>query len=90
MIRGCLQADCFEISFQDEGIGMSSEQQKYLFEPFYRADASHTAVGGTGLGLAISQLIIEQHGGQIWLQSELGKGTTVYFKLPLTQEGNEV
>lgn len=90
IIRGRWHADYLEISFQDEGIGMSPEQQKYLFEPFYRADASHTAVGGTGLGLAISRLIIEQHGGQIWLQSELGKGTTVYFKLPLPQNRNEV
>ena len=65
---------------------MAPEQQEHLFKPFYRAHVSDTAIGGTGLGLATSKLIIEQHGGDVWLESEPGVGTTVYFTLPLSQE----
>jgi len=62
---------------------MRLEEQDYLFEPFYRADASNTAVEGAGLGLAISKLIIEQHGGKIWIDSQWQTGTTVHFTVPL-------
>lgn len=85
-ICGRTISDYLEISLKDEGIGMTPEQQEHLFRPFYRAHASDTAIGGTGLGLATSKLIIEQHGGDVWLESEPGIGTTVYFTLPLSQE----
>jgi PAS domain S-box-containing protein len=85
-IRGRIVGDYLEISLQDEGIGVTPDQQEHLFKPFYRADASDTAISGTGLGLAITKLIIEQHGGQVWLESEQGIGTTVYFTLPLAQK----
>ena len=77
-----------KISIQDEGIGMRLEEQDYLFEPFYRADASNTAQEGVGLGLAISKLIVEQHGGQIWIDSEWQVGTTVHFTVPLAEPEN--
>ncbi|MBN1218610.1 MAG: GAF domain-containing protein [Anaerolineae bacterium] len=82
-IRGRAIPDYVEISIQDEGIGMTPEQQEHLFKPFYRAHVSHTTVSGTGLGLATSKLIIEQHRGEVWLESEPGVGTTVYFTLPI-------
>jgi signal transduction histidine kinase/PAS domain-containing protein len=72
-----------EISVQDEGIGMTPEQQAHLFEKFYRADASNASIRGTGLGLVISKAIVELHGGAIWVESQHGVGTTVYFTLPL-------
>lgn len=88
-IRGRVVEDHLEIIVQDEGIGMTPAQQSYLFEKFYRADASNTGIGGVGLGLAISKLIIEQHGGQIWVESESGLGTTVTFTLPLRLKANQ-
>ena len=88
IIRGRLIPGYLEISLQDDGIGMTPEQQIYLFEPFYRADTSNTAVGGAGLGLAISKMIVEQHNGKIWLESKEGDGTTAYFTLPLTGTNN--
>ena len=72
-----------QISVQDQGIGMTPPQQTHLFERFYRADASNTSIGGTGLGLAISKLIVELHGGRIWVESQHGVGTTMFFTLPL-------
>ena len=85
IIKGKKIPGYVEITVKDHGIGMTPEQQSYLFEPFYRVDTSNTAVEGAGLGLAISKLVIEQHGGRIWIESEWGKGTTVYFTLPLVK-----
>ncbi len=90
LIRGRVDGDCLEISVQDEGIGMTPEEQAHLFEKFYRADASNTAVAGTGLGLAICKQIVELHGGKIWVESQAGTGTTVWFTLPLPAREGKV
>ncbi len=70
------------ISVSDEGVGMSSAQVERVFDKFYRVDASSTAKEGLGLGMAIVKNIIEAHGCQIWVDSEVGKGTKVTFTLP--------
>jgi signal transduction histidine kinase len=66
-----------EISVHDTGIGMKGEELTRLFEPFYT-----TKSNGTGLGLAIAYRIIADHGGEIRINSESGKGTSVVIKLP--------
>ncbi len=74
------------IHVADTGIGIDPEAQKRLFIPFQQVDASTTRrAGGTGLGLAISRSFVEMHGGQIWVESELGKGSTFSFTLPVYQ-----
>lgn len=71
------------VSVADTGIGIKKEDQGKVFEKFYQVDSSLTRqVGGTGLGLAISKSIIEVHGGRIWVESEVGKGSTFRFLLP--------
>jgi signal transduction histidine kinase/ActR/RegA family two-component response regulator len=78
----------FEIT--DTGIGISKEQQTQLFRPYYQVDSSSSkAYGGTGLGLAISKKIIEMLGGEIWMESEVGRGTKVSFTLDC-EEKNEL
>ncbi len=71
------------VAVKDNGIGMSLDEQKHVFEKFWRADASSTAIEGTGLGMVIVKHIIESHGGKIWLVSQKGEGTTITFTLPL-------
>jgi len=73
----------YRVTIEDNGIGMTKEQVKRIFEKFYRADMSDTAPKGTGLGMSIVKLIIEAHQGKIWVESELGKGTRVIFTLPV-------
>jgi DNA-binding response OmpR family regulator len=71
----------------DTGIGISKADQAHLFEKFFRADNSSTReTGGTGLGLAITKAILEKLGGSIWVESEIGRGSTFTFALPTAAE----
>ncbi|MBI5631467.1 MAG: PAS domain S-box protein [Elusimicrobia bacterium] len=73
-----------ELFVQDEGPGISREHQQRIFEKFYRVpDPVSKKTAGTGLGLAICKNIVESHGGRIWVESELGRGTRFKFTLPL-------
>ena len=74
-------------AIKDTGIGISKDVQEHIFDSFSQADGSITRkYGGTGLGLSISKLIVKMMGGNIWLQSEPGKGSTFYFTVEV-QEG---
>lgn len=68
----------------DNGIGIPEDKLKRVFEEFYQVESGKH--GGTGLGLAITKKVIEEHGGEIWVESQLGKGSTFYFTLPAYEE----
>lgn len=73
----------FKVMISDEGMGIPSSNVNRIFDRFYRADRARSReMGGTGLGLAISREMIIVHGGEIWAESEEGKGTTIFFTLP--------
>jgi signal transduction histidine kinase/CheY-like chemotaxis protein len=72
------------LSVSDTGPGISPEDQKRIFEPFQQLDDSiRRRHGGSGLGLSISKRFVEMHEGRMWLESEMGVGTTITFTLPL-------
>jgi two-component system phosphate regulon sensor histidine kinase PhoR len=70
------------ITITDKGIGMSDEQKDHVYDKFYRADTSDTAVRGLGLGMSIVKQIIDDHNGTILIDSKLSEGTSVCFTLP--------
>jgi len=73
-----------KLSVTDTGMGIPKKEVGKVFDKFYQTDASiKRKYPGTGLGLAITKGLVEAHGGKIWVESELGKGTKFYFTLPL-------
>lgn len=73
-----------ELSVHDSGPGIPAEDIPHIFERFYRVDKGRSREkGGTGLGLSIAKHIVQLHGGRIWVESEIGKGTAIYFTLPI-------
>lgn len=76
-------AEVVQVSVKDTGPGIPAEDLPHLFQKFYRVDNSVTrTIGGTGLGLFICRKIVELYKGRIWVDSELGKGSTFYINLP--------
>lgn len=85
IVDAVLEGASIVVSVQDFGIGISQDHLNRLFERFYRVDNTAMRFDGLGLGLFISSEILKRHLGDFWIDSELGKGSTFYFKLPLNQ-----
>jgi PAS domain S-box-containing protein len=71
------------VEVKDEGIGISAEESRRIFQPYHRVEQDRLRFPGLGLGLAVAKQIIEAHGGKIWVDSELGQGSTFCFRLPV-------
>jgi signal transduction histidine kinase len=81
------KADKVIFSVKDNGPGIPDDEQKNIFVKFFQVDTSVTRKhGGTGIGLSVCQGIVENLGGRIWVESELGKGSTFYFSIPKHEE----
>jgi two-component system CheB/CheR fusion protein len=77
-----------QFGIKDEGPGIKPDDQKKLFDRYYRIENEETKhISGFGLGLYLSAEIIHQHNGKVWVESEVGKGSTFYFSLPLLVSG---
>ncbi len=84
-VRARRADDAFLVEVADTGPGIAPEDQAKIFEEFQQADSATTrAKGGTGLGLAIARRIIEMHGGRMWVESTLGRGSTFSFTVPVS------
>ena len=78
--------DFVQIAVSDTGPGILSEETSKIFSKFYQvANVANQKPKGSGLGLAISKALVEMHGGKIWVESEVGRGSTFYFTLPAQQ-----
>ena len=78
----------FEVAVSDTGPGVAPADQQKIFEEFQQADNSSTRKkGGSGLGLSISKRIVEMHGGRMWVESELNRGSKFSFALPIRTKG---
>ena len=85
-ISGTDKGEAVVICVEDNGPGIPPEEQKMVFEKFYRGRSSASQVPGTGLGLAISKSVVEKHGGKIWVESKVGKGSRFCFALPVAKK----
>jgi signal transduction histidine kinase/CheY-like chemotaxis protein len=88
-VRLTARADEYEvfISVSDSGSGIPAEKIPFIFDGFYQVDHSlNRSHGGTGLGLTISKEFVESHGGKIWVESEVGVGSTFTFTIPIIEE----
>ena len=74
------------VNVQDTGPGIPNEEKRKLFVPYYHPSTDRSGIPGLGLGLAISKQIVELHGGAIWVQSEVGKGSIFSFSLPIHEK----
>ncbi len=77
------QNQYIQIAVKDDGVGISAEDQAKLFQPYQRVGQTTKSTKGLGLGLNVVKQLIEAHGGQIWVTSELGKGSTFTFSIPV-------
>lgn len=87
-LRARLTEGAIEVSVSDCGMGIAKEELEKIFEKFYRG-ARKDRAHGTGLGLAICRAIVEAHGGTIWAESEVGRGSTFHFRLPLPEANSD-
>jgi signal transduction histidine kinase len=72
-----------EVSVSDTGVGIAPEDQEAVFEEFRQVGTADKKVEGTGLGLTLCRKFVELHGGQIWVKSRLGEGSTFTFTIPV-------
>jgi len=89
-VRAEQRGDRLRYRVSDTGIGIPKDQLENVFGEFRQVDAAITReFGGTGLGLSITKKFVEMHEGRIWVESELGKGSTFYFEIPLRLDGGK-
>jgi two-component system, LuxR family, sensor kinase FixL len=81
-VRTELDGNGVIVTVRDSGEGLKDDQLEKIFQPFYT-----TKENGLGLGLAISQSIVEAHGGRLWAENNPDRGATIYFGVPLCEEG---
>jgi len=78
------------VEVKDNGPGISKDEQRKLFVPYYRIPADRRRYNGLGLGLSITKQLVELHGGKLWVESESGKGSTFIFSIPLDKSKLEI
>jgi signal transduction histidine kinase len=86
-IIGTTKSKSVTVEVRDKGPGIAEQEQRYLFEPGFQTTFRSELRGGLGIGLALCKLLVEIHGGKIWVKSQTGKGSSFFFTLPLLKPG---
>jgi signal transduction histidine kinase len=90
-IEAAKVASTVQVAVSDHGIGLTEEEQAQLFSKFFRADRDEVRdAGGTGLGLYIAKSLVEMQDGRLWVSSELGRGSTFSFSLPVARTEDDL
>jgi signal transduction histidine kinase/radical SAM superfamily enzyme YgiQ (UPF0313 family) len=89
-LKACRVNGSLVVAVKDTGRGIVKEEQQRLFEPYYCPESERERLNGLGLGLALSKMLMELHGGQIWVESQRGKGSTFSFSLPVEAARKEL
>jgi signal transduction histidine kinase len=80
------RSNMLHMEVRDTGIGISAEDQKKLFSAFTQLDSTYSRkYQGTGLGLVLVKKFVEMHGGRVWVESEIAKGSNFVFEIPITK-----
>jgi len=85
-LKARLEESTIVVEVQDTGPGISREKQKRLFKPYYKRESDEEQFSGLGLGLALCKTLVQLHGGQIWVESNEGNGSTFGFSLPTEKQ----
>jgi len=84
VVKCAINGQKIQVNVKDEGIGIKPEDKEKLFDRYYRVESDHTRhISGFGIGLYLSAEIIKRHDGDIWVESEIGEGSTFFFNLPV-------
>ena len=87
--EGPAEPDMLRIGVRDDGPGIAEDRLAQLFDPFDRLGAESSAVEGTGIGLTITKSLVDQMGGRIWVESAIGKGSTFWLEMPISEDSTE-
>jgi signal transduction histidine kinase len=85
-VKVLLNHDNVRVMVQDFGLGIPEDQHEHIFSRFYRVEELATHISGLGIGLYICKEIINRHHGELWVESEPGKGSVFHFEIPLTAQ----
>ncbi|MFC1947706.1 PAS domain S-box protein [Chloroflexota bacterium] len=88
-LRASSDAENLIVEVEDSGPGINQEDIERIFEPYFRRTTDRERLSGLGLGLALAKNFVELHGGRIWVESKIGKGSTFHFILPIRQNNNQ-
>jgi signal transduction histidine kinase len=85
-VRASVEEGGVMVSIADRGPGIPAEEQRQIFEKYYRGKQGRGHLTGMGMGLTIARQIVEAHNGRVWVESQPGEGATFSFTLPLAHE----
>ncbi len=89
-IRVTTDSSAVVIEVQDNRPGIPKDKRRMIFKPGYQSSRQNKSPGGLGIGLTLCKMLVELHGGNIWLESEVGRGSSFFFMLPCWNKSSQL